>query len=258
MEGKLGKPRKAAPGLRNKQPVVSVIIVNYHVEKELFACLTSLKQNTSAPLFEIIIVDNDEKKTLEKPLKTRFPDVLYLPSPGNIGFGAGNNLGVSRAKGELLFFLNPDTKVSKNTIQELSQFLKEHSNVAIVAPILVDIHNKPFLLQGTTALTPFTALFAHSFLNKLFPQNPVSKKFWLKDWDKKSDKKVDTAPGTAFMIRNEFFREIGGFDEKLFLYFEEDDLGRRVTNLGKDIYITSKTSIFHAIGKSMEKSKTNT
>jgi len=67
-----------------------------------------------------------------------------------------------------------------------------------------------------------------SFLNKVFPNNPISKKYWLKDWNHKSDREVDVCPGTAFMISSELFKKIGGFDERFFLYFEEDDISKRV------------------------------
>lgn len=204
------------------------------------------------------MVDNDEKKTLEKLLQKQFPDVIYIPSSENVGFGAGNNLGANNANGKYLFFLNPDTRVEPNTIRSLTVFLQTHKNAGIVAPLLVDKRSKPFPLQGTGTLTPFTAFFSHSFINTLFPNNSVSRKFWIKDWDKKSDRQVEAAPGTAFMIQSQLFRQIGGFDEKFFLYFEEDDLAKRVKQFGKKIYITTKTQIFHAIGKSMEKSSQNT
>jgi GT2 family glycosyltransferase len=258
MEAKRTTTRSTSTNLRKNFPLVSIIIVHYKVQKELFACLNSLKKLRSNYSFEIIVVDNDEVKIIKETLHKQFSTVQYIESPGNIGFGGGNNLGARYAKGQYLFFLNPDTKVNPNTLDILVNFLKAHTNTGIIAPLLVDKNNKPFILQGTQELTPTRAFFAHSFINKISPNNPISRKFWLKEWDKKTVKKVETAPGTAFLISKDLFEKIGKFDEKFFLYFEEDDIAQRLRKIGKEIYITPEAKVFHAIGKSMKKSEHNT
>src|SRR3989344_503775 len=93
---------------RKMKPKISIIIVNYHVKRELFDCIASIFTSGAKVPFEIIVVDNEEVRVIEKDLKKQFPRIKYIKSPGNIGFGGGNNLGVSIAKGEYLFFLNPD------------------------------------------------------------------------------------------------------------------------------------------------------
>src|SRR3989344_3834203 len=90
---------------------VSIIIVNYKVKKELFSCINSIFKSKPRTSFEIIVIDNDEEAVIEKELKIKFPNVRYVRSNKNLGYGAGNNLGVSIAKGDYLFFLNPDTRL---------------------------------------------------------------------------------------------------------------------------------------------------
>src|SRR3989442_9466177 len=103
---------------------VSIIIVHYNVKKELFNCLSSIEKSTKGIPFEIIVVDNDEQETIEEELKKKFKRVIYIKSPKNLGFGAGNNLGARYAKGEYLFFLNPDTVVLPHAIDNLLSFLE--------------------------------------------------------------------------------------------------------------------------------------
>lgn len=215
-----------------KKPEVSIIIVKYRSEKYLPACLASIGKD---PRWEVIIVDNDKE---------------------NVGYGAGCNNGARRAKGEFLFFLNPDTVVLPGTIDNLIFFIREGGGinsplrcepkrVGIVAPLLLDKNKIPYLLQGAGELTPLGAVFAFSFLNKLWPNNPLSRKYWLTDWDKKGIREVAVVPGTAFMIRGKIFEEIGGFDEKFFLYFEENDLCKRVKEVGWRIFIEPQAKVIH-------------
>jgi GT2 family glycosyltransferase len=234
---------------------LSIIIVNYKVKERLFACLKSIYESKPKTEFEIIVVDNDQKTQIKNELLRIFSKVKYIKSSKNIGYGGGNNLGAKYAKGEYLFFINPDTLLFKNTVNALYEFLDVNPKAGIVAPLLVDKEDKPFNLQGTGILTPVKALIVLSFLNKLFPNNPVSKKFWLKDWNHQTLREVEGCPGTALMIRRDLFNQVGGFDENFFLYFEEDDLSKRVREKGYKIYITPESKIFHEVGASTKQFK---
>ncbi len=229
---------------------LSIIIVHYHVKDFLFKALESLYQSKLSLKFEIIVVDNDEVKNILPDLHRRFPKVRYVSTPENHGYGAGNNMGAKIAKGEYLFFLNPDTIVKQNAVEDLIAFLDKNPKVGIVAPLLLDKNDNFYPLQGTKKLTPLTAVFTLSFINKLFPHNSISKNFWLKDWDKKDLIEVDAVPGTAFLIRKSIFDSINGFDEDFFLFFEEYDVALRVKQLGYKIFILPKAQVFHAWGES--------
>lgn len=238
----------------NKKIQVSIIVVNYRVKKELFSCLESIFSSGTLSSYEVIVVDNDDIGTIYKDLKRNFPKAVYIKSHKNIGYGAGNNLGSLRAKGEFFFCLNPDTRVYPETIDVLVNFLKKNKNAGMVAPLFVDLENKPYPLQGSKKLSPLRAIFTFSFIYKLFPTNPVSKNYLLLDWDKTSAKEVDVVPGTGFMIKKSIFNKAGGFDEKFFLYFEEFDLCNRIKDLGYKIYIDPKAKVMHIWGVSTRKS----
>ncbi len=229
---------------------VSIIIVHYKVLEPLISCLQSIRKYAGNISYEVIVVDNDEKNVIEKKLHERFPETIYLKSKKNKGFGAGNNLGAKHAKGKFLFFLNPDTEIFEGTLDTLVAFATSHKDAGIVAPLLLDIQKKPYPLQGTRSLGFLEGVIALSFINKFFPNNPISKKFWLFDWDKKSTQKVDVVPGTAFVIKKDIFERLRGFDERFFLYFEEYDLCRRVNQLGYDLYILPHAKVKHIWGAS--------
>lgn len=236
---------------------LSIIIVHYKVKKELFECIKSIQKTRSKIPYEIIIVDNDEKKIIEHELKKIFPEVKYIKALGNIGFGAGNNLGAKHAKGNLLFFLNPDTFVFPQAIDILANFLLKEKNYAVVAPLLLDNSNNIYPQQGSQELGVLEGIVALSFLNKLFPNNYISRKYFLVLWDKKNIQEVDVVPGTALMIKKEIFNKAGKFDEQFFLYFEEFDLCKRAKNLGYRIFINPQAKVKHTWGASTRTSNLN-
>lgn len=227
------------------KPRVSIIIVHYKAQRELIGCLRSIKASKPKVSYEVIVVDNEGRGSLKKTLKEKFSSTRYIKAPENIGFGAGNNLGAKEARGEFLFFLNPDTEAKPRTIDILVDFLEKNEKAGIVAPLLLNAHGRPYNLQGSGALNPSSGIFGLSFLNKLFPNNPISKKYWLLEWDKKKAREVDVVPGTAFMIKRKLFENIRGFDERFFLYFEEVDLCKRIKGAGWKIFIEPKAKVVH-------------
>jgi len=228
------------------KPKVSIIILHYQDKKVLFNCLLSLKKNKPKISHEIIVVDNDEQPIINpKTFKKKFPLVKYIKSPGNIGYGAGNNLGVKNAQAEYLFIVNPDTEILKGSIDNLVQFIKNKKKTAAVAPLLIDKNKNPYPLQGTAELTPLRAIFALSFINRLFPNNPISNSYWLQAQNLKQPKKVEAIPGSAFLIRKKIFKQVGQFDENMFLYFEESDLGKRLKKAGFNLYIFPQAKVIH-------------
>jgi GT2 family glycosyltransferase/4-amino-4-deoxy-L-arabinose transferase-like glycosyltransferase len=227
---------------------ISIIIVNYKVKKELFACIASIYNSKPKTSFEIIVVNNDEQESIKKEILKLFPGITYIKSPSNLGYGGGNNLGTKSAKGKYLFFLNPDTVVFKDAIDVLVNFLDNNSKAGIVAPLLLDKNNRPYEFQGNLELTPLRGIVVLSFLSKVFPK--TFNKYWMTDLNKNEIKEAYSIPGTAFVIRKDIFEKVGKFDENFFLYFEEHDICKRVKNEGYGIFIDSKAKIFHEWGVS--------
>ena len=234
--------------------MVSIIIVNYKVKKELINCVSSIINSKPEVTFEIIIVDNDPADKLEEMLK-KFPRIKYIKSQRNIGFGAGNNLGAKSAKGDFLFFLNPDTIVTRNSVDVLHNFTKTNPKTGMVAPLLLDPKGKIYPYQGSDEYNLKSSIVVSSFINKTFPNNSTSTKFFHRKWNKKDVEEFDVVPGTAFMIRRSFFEKAGMFDEKFFLYFEEYDLAKRVKKLGCKNYIVPQAKVFHIWEASTSKRK---
>lgn len=237
-----------------KQLELSIILVNFKLKKELFDCVESIYKSSPKLNFEIIVVDNSPKDEVSKLILKQFLKVKYLHSVKNGGYSSGNNLGASIASGKYLFILNPDTQFNSGSLDSFINVYKKQKNIGVLAPVLLGRDNKPYQ-QGTEILTPKKAIFALSFVNKYFPKNKISRKYWNLDWDRNSLKEVDVVPGTAFLISQELFRKAGGFDENFFLYFEEFDFCLRLKKKGYKNFISPALKINHLWGASTKKSK---
>lgn len=224
---------------------LSIIIVHFKVKHILYDCLRSIEKNPPKVSYEIIVVDNDDVKTVDTHLKAFFPRVRYIPAPENLGYGKGNNLGVRVSNGKYIFILNPDTLVRPGMFDSLVNFLKQHKNVGAVSPSLYDQFGKIYKSQGTGQLNVFSGIFGLSFLNKLFPNNLFSKNYWLKDIRRDIPYQVGVVPGTAFLIEKKLFNKVGGFDKNFFLYFEESDLCKRIIEVNRELYIIPTAKLIH-------------
>ncbi len=233
---------------------VSIIYVYYKNLEDLLRSIRSVLIQKVNFDYEIIVVDNSKEKNVSRYIGIS-KKIKYVKSPRNLGYGGGNNLGFKYALGEYLLILNPDTLLkTSSTLNNLARFLDQNKDAAIVAPFLLDEDGNISLSQGTRELTPLEGIFSLSFINKVFPNNPVSRNYFMKDieWRKRKEKvRLDVVPGSAFMIRSTVFNKIGGFDEHFFLYFEESDLCKKVNKIGK-IYMIPHAQVVHYGQKSKD------
>lgn len=213
---------------------LSIILVNYRSEYWLNKCLLKLAAlRTSKISFEVILINNDEKRLILK--KKHFFISKIINSKKNIGFGGANNLGAKSAKGDCLLFLNPDTLFEKDSLEKLFYTFKKNPQLGIISPKIVQYARKQ--------AQPFTCGNKTSLLGIIF-RNTI-----LKPWNKKNSVLVDWVSGTALLIRKHIFENVGGFDENFFMYFEDQDLCLRVKELGFDILFYPHSEVLHFDGK---------
>lgn len=107
---------------------VSIIIVNYNTRQLLANCLASIFKETRDVSYEVIVVDNASSDGSRDFICLLYPQVIWINSGENLGFGRANNLGVKNAKGEYLFFLNSDTILLNNAIKVFWEYVHMHAN----------------------------------------------------------------------------------------------------------------------------------
>lgn len=187
--------------------------------------------------FEYIVVDNDSQDDsadiLSKEVK-KYPGFHFIQNPKNNGFGAGNNLGVSYAKGEYILFLNNDTQIHGKGILEMVSFLETHLDVGIVGGELKNFDKSP-----QSSVGKFYTLW-QVLLLLLGMQ-----RFGLTDQNPTHPSQVAWVKGALMMVRKKLFEKIDGFDEKIFMYTEDMELCYRASKTGARIYFYPTDGILH-------------
>lgn len=234
--------------------MVSIIIVNFNTKELLKQLLTSITQNVKNVTYEIIVVDNNSTDGSKELLKTLFKKVILIANKSNLGFGKANNQGAKVAQGKYLLLLNSDTLVCENAIDKMFQFLEKEKSVAAVGSKLL---NRDGSLQSSWGMFPKlkTEFYFRTFLNQLFPTNRISGLFRVSAYDHSAVKEVDWVSGACMMIRKEVFDKIVGFDEQIYMYYEDADLCLRIKKLGWKVYFLPHAQIYHFYGSSWKKNR---
>lgn len=228
-----------------KKPVLSVIIVYYGEFSKTQELIGSINRSSLHSGIEIIIVNNKVGDKKVHDLAGTFKNVSVIESGANLGYARGNNIGVEHSGGKYVFIVNSDTKIIKGSLELLIAELETNKTIGIIAPNLADNTGNLFQKQGTQILTPVSAIFSLTILSKIFPNNRFYRKYYLLDADKNTDRTVGVVPGTAFMISRKLFDRLGGFDPNFFLYFEETDICKRVSEMGLKCVMTADTVLMH-------------
>jgi len=217
--------------------MISFIIVNYNSTKELQNCLHDLCQIDNASECEVIIINNDTQK-LSLP-KYNFQNQILCEINKNIGYGAANNIGLKQVNREFVCFLNPDTHSFCTNLTTIIKHL-ENKKAIIMPQIRTESGNsEPWSVGSRTSL-----------LQLLGNNIGLYKKPWLS----KQKTSVDWVSGAALFTSTKLMRELGGFDEDFFLYFEDMDLCKRASAIGTEMYYVPQFHVTHTGGASSKKS----
>ncbi len=217
------------------QPRVSVLILNYQHPSAVVRCVQALQSQTWIDQIEIVVIDNhsydDSIGTLRNQLAP-FPQIRIIETAENGGFGYGYNTGVQYARGEYVLFNNPDKIPDADAIEKLVQRMEEDANIGILAPKLLHTDGtQRYSIRRYPRV--YDILSRRSVLGVVLPGHLDT--YLMKDMDFQKEQLVDWVIGGCFMIRRDFFLELGGFDERFFLFFEDTDLCRRCHKAGKTV-----------------------
>ena len=221
---------------------VSIIFVNYNSTQLLIDAIKSVKKNTQLVSYEIIVVDNASPNHDINQIKSLFPqEVTIIESEHNIGFGRANNLAIPQARGEFLFFLNPDTILQNDAISIMhSAFKKNQTEWGSVGGLLLDEQNNPHHSTGTF---PSPRKIIQIYTNRAKEPDICLTEI----------NSVDFVSGADLMIPRKLFIQVGGFDKDFFMYCEEVDLQKRIAQAGYKRIIIPQAHIYHLDGGSYQK-----
>jgi N-acetylglucosaminyl-diphospho-decaprenol L-rhamnosyltransferase len=206
---------------------LSVIVVNYNTRDYLTKCIESVLRQEGI-VFEIIVVDNNSADGSSQMVENKFPQIQLIANNENLGFGAANNQALKICRGKYVFFLNPDTVAEPGCFKTMLQFME----------------NEPVIgLAGTKILFPDHSF--HPSVGDGYPGGRRARKVM-----QKLPGDIAWVLGASMIAPLEVIKALHGFDERFFLYGEEQDLCLRIRKTGLLIGYIPDAVVVHWGGKS--------
>lgn len=218
-----------------KKPYVSILIVSFNTCDLLKDCLSSVLAISYDP-FEVIVVDNGSTDGSVEMVTEQFPQVRLMALTENTGFVGGNMLAYGESRGKYVCFLNSDTTVSKNFLDELVGFLEANTGVACAEPKILWMRDTSRIDSIGDYLTWTGMLYHRGYL--------ALDEGWETPFP------IFSAKGACMLFRRSVLDKIGVFDENYFAYFEETDLCWRAWLAGYAVYFVPSATVTHLLAGS--------
>ena len=203
---------------------LSAVIVTFKSDQVIHDCIQSISDQV-----KIIVVDNSNDRKLKENLEKKYKNVECILSSNNLGMGSGNNLGLKHVKTDYAIILNPDVILKKDTIEEIINCFHQIESFAILAPISTD---------------------------PKYPNYKIKKN--IDNIDYNLPFKVESVDGFAMVLnlkrinKIESFKNYNYFDEKFFMYLENDDFCMRLIKEKENIFVVPKAKIKHLGAKAVD------
>lgn len=210
---------------------VSLLIVNYRTPRLLRQSLKAIFAAPPQHAHEVIVVDNHSGDGAMAAIRREFPQVTLLETDRNGGTGYGYNLGLRQGSGRHLFILNADIILKPGAVDALCAFLDAHPDVGAVGPRLLRFDGT---FDDTCYRFPsfLMPLYRRTLLGRLPAARRQIARYLMDDFDYDRTGDVDWLLGAAIMVRREAYGQVGGFDPRFFMYFEDTDWCRRLWEAG--------------------------
>ena len=219
---------------------VSVSIVTHNSADVIGTLLQSLFEHTAVPL-SVYVVDNGSTDDTVAKVRASFPDVTVV-TEDNRGFGAGHNTVLDRLTSTYHAVVNPDIVLHEDTLAALCAYLTEHPDVVMATPLILNP-------DGSRQDVPRRAPKRRYLLSRKLERFGGVFRRWRDEYTMRTaafDAPLDVTfcTGCFFVIRTDVLKQIGGFDERFFLYCEDADLTRRALAYGRAVCLP-QTAVIH-------------
>ena len=221
-----------------KNPTLSVIILNFNTKDLLAGCLSSVLGSAGFEKggLEIIVVDNASTDGSVEMLNNKFPHLKVIRNKINVGFSAGNNIGIAESEGKYILLLNSDTKVEPNTIRGMIDFMDEDKLIG-AATCKLELGDGSLDFASHRGFpTPWNSFFYFILpLARIFPKSGLFGGYHQGWKDFSVPHEVDVISGAFFMVKRSVIRKVGLLDERFFMYGEDIDWCYRIKKEGYKI-----------------------
>ncbi len=239
-------------------PSVDVVIVNWNGGDQVLRCVRSVFANVPVDiaLGQVIVIDNASSDASAQCLSTWAEQsecpVRLVQNPTNVGFGAACNQGAALGESLFILFLNPDTELNRSSLSLPVRTIASRPEVGVCSIQLLDDEGK--VSRNAARFPSPRGIFGRAtgldrLLPGLFPPH------YHIDWQHDETRFVDQVMGAFFLVRRSDFDDVGGFDERFFMYYEEVDLAKRLSMGGMNCLFVAGATAYHKGGGTTESVK---
>ena len=222
---------------------ISVIVVTFNSSSMIEACLSSIVERMKGLAYELLIVDNASQDETCKIIEREFPQVTLIRSEINLGFARANNLAHTRAKGEFVLLINPDAVWKRGEVKEAIRWMRGRAEIGGLGCRLI-LEDGSWQKSHGNFPTLLRELKESLYLPRIFPRWHWTKGVYAYE-DSFDPQPVDWISCTFFLSYRRLMAEVGFFDERYFMYYEDIDLSKRIREKGKEIYYYPEIEITH-------------
>ncbi len=226
--------------------MLDILIVNYNTASLLAPMFDACERARQGLQVRYWVVDNASRDDSVAVLRAQFPFVGLEVNAENVGFGRANNQLLKNVQGDYVLLLNTDAFVQPETLQRTLAYMEAHPRCGVLGVKLV---GRDGALQPSCRYfpTPWNVFLARTGLGRFFPQTCMVDDM---EWDHASVRECDWVPGCYYLVRRQVLDQLGLFDPRYFLYYEEVDHCKRVKEAGWQVVYYPDTSVVHIGGES--------
>ena len=228
---------------------VDVVVVSWNVRDRLRTCLAGLLEDCPGLELDVVVVDNASVDGSAELVAEQFPSVQLERNAANVLYAPAVVQGARRGEAPLLLLLNPDCELAASQLLELAAALQADPQLAAVAPRLchADGSTQAALMDHPGFWSP---LFFGTPLERWWPNSPELRRWFCRERDLERDQDCPQPPAACFLVRRSVWEELGGFDERLELFFNDADLCTRMAAAGQRIRYLASVGVVHHTGSS--------
>ena len=229
-------------------PAWAAVVVNYHSGPMLGECVDALLGDVSAGRPEVVVVDNGSATGEVGDLSERGPGVTVLRPGANLGYARAANLGIAATSAPIVAVINPDAILESGSAARVVAVFRSDDRVAVVGPTITNPDGTVYP-SARTAPGPAVAV-GHAVLGGIAPKNRFTRSYRQLDSDSTVAREVDWVSGAALWFRRSTLDQIGGWDERFFLFMEDVDVCRVVRAAGGVVRYEPNARVMHVVGTS--------
>lgn len=230
---------------------VSGCIVTYNAKDKISPTIESVLEKTQGVDFTLYVVDNASSDGTAEFIKEKFPQVVVIESGRNAGFGAGHNKVIPFLKSKYHAVINPDILFEEDVISELTGYAETDCAIGLLSP---QIRFTDGRLQMLAKRNPTVRYLGNHWFHKGDEPNKLMTEYCMLDMPENEPFEITNATGCFMFFRTDVFMELGGFDERFFMYLEDCDIARRVSEKYKALHYPMAT-VYHLWERESKRNK---